>query len=207
MNIARQSWETAVRARSGRLSGLSVLRGESVLYGVFVWAHRALDGPKRRFPARAVREPERLERGQPLAVPGRHRALHRGAAGRRRRRARLGGGPARGAPLSRAAASLSCAALSRVRKHVAPPLRVTRPSDSGSGVRARCKTAFRSAVRRTWRGRAGRRRMRKARRTRRSGAATGRKAKARRASRRSGPPRLRRYHGSVRARPGAVTRP
>jgi hypothetical protein len=42
------------RAASGRLSGLSVFRSESVLCGAFVWARRALSGRKRRFPARAV---------------------------------------------------------------------------------------------------------------------------------------------------------
>jgi hypothetical protein len=35
----------------GRLSALSVFRCKSVLYGAFVWAHRALNSPKRRFPA------------------------------------------------------------------------------------------------------------------------------------------------------------
>ena len=40
--------------RPGRLSGLSVFHSKSVLYGAFVWARRALNDPKRRFPARAV---------------------------------------------------------------------------------------------------------------------------------------------------------
>ena len=43
-----------VRARPGRLSALSVSHSESGLYGAFVWARRALNGQKRRFPARAV---------------------------------------------------------------------------------------------------------------------------------------------------------
>jgi hypothetical protein len=38
----------------GRLSALSVFLSKSVFYGAFVWARRALNGPKRRFPARAV---------------------------------------------------------------------------------------------------------------------------------------------------------
>ena len=42
-----------VRAALGRLSALSVFLCESVLYGAFVWARRALNGRKRRFPARA----------------------------------------------------------------------------------------------------------------------------------------------------------
>jgi hypothetical protein len=41
-----------VRARPGRVSALSVFHSESVLYGAFVWARRALNGPKRRFLAR-----------------------------------------------------------------------------------------------------------------------------------------------------------
>jgi hypothetical protein len=45
----------AVRALPGRLSALSVYHSKSLLYGVlyFVWARRALNSPKRRFPARA----------------------------------------------------------------------------------------------------------------------------------------------------------
>ena len=44
-----------VRARPGRLSALSVSHSKSILYGAFVWACRALNSSKRRFPARAVR--------------------------------------------------------------------------------------------------------------------------------------------------------
>jgi hypothetical protein len=43
-----------VRAILGRLSAISVLLCESVLYGAFVWARRALNSRKRWFPARAV---------------------------------------------------------------------------------------------------------------------------------------------------------
>ena len=43
-----------VRARRGRLIGLSVFLCKSVLYGAFVWACRALNSQKRRFPAGAV---------------------------------------------------------------------------------------------------------------------------------------------------------
>ena len=38
----------------GRLSALSVFLCKSVFYGAFVWARRALNMQKRRFPARAV---------------------------------------------------------------------------------------------------------------------------------------------------------
>jgi hypothetical protein len=44
-----------VRATSGRLSALRVFLSKSILYGAFVWARRALNSQKRRFPARAVR--------------------------------------------------------------------------------------------------------------------------------------------------------
>jgi hypothetical protein len=44
-----------VRARpAGTIRTLSVSHSTSVSYGVFVRARRALDGSKRRFPARAV---------------------------------------------------------------------------------------------------------------------------------------------------------
>ena len=42
-----------VRARPGRLSTLSVSHSNSGLYEAFVWARRALNRQKRRFPARA----------------------------------------------------------------------------------------------------------------------------------------------------------
>ena len=44
----------SVRAAQGLLSALSVFLCKFVLYGVFVWAHRALKHQKRRFRARAV---------------------------------------------------------------------------------------------------------------------------------------------------------
>jgi hypothetical protein len=59
--------QPTVRARSGRLSGLSVFLCKSVLYGGFVWAHRALNRPKRRFPARA--DPELAEAVLILQAP------------------------------------------------------------------------------------------------------------------------------------------
>jgi hypothetical protein len=46
----------AVRARPGRLRALSVPHRKSVPYGAFVWARRAPNIPKRRSPARAVRD-------------------------------------------------------------------------------------------------------------------------------------------------------
>ena len=42
-----------VRAAQGRLSGLIVSHNKSVFNGAFVWARRALNSRKRRFPARA----------------------------------------------------------------------------------------------------------------------------------------------------------
>ena len=42
-----------VRAAQGRLSAICVFLWKSILYGAFVWACRALNSPKRRFPARA----------------------------------------------------------------------------------------------------------------------------------------------------------
>jgi hypothetical protein len=44
-----------VRAGRGRFRGLSVPHSKSSLCGDFVWARRALNSPKRRLPARAVR--------------------------------------------------------------------------------------------------------------------------------------------------------
>jgi hypothetical protein len=44
-----------VRAVLGRLSAIIVFLFRSVLHGAFVWARRALNSQKRRFPARAVR--------------------------------------------------------------------------------------------------------------------------------------------------------
>jgi hypothetical protein len=44
----------AVRARPGRLRGLSISHSISTLFGVFVWACRVLSSPKRRFPARSA---------------------------------------------------------------------------------------------------------------------------------------------------------
>jgi hypothetical protein len=58
--------------RRGRLSAISVFLFKSVLYGAFVWARRALNRQKRRFPARAV-----VKRDQ----PGRLVALAAAAAG------------------------------------------------------------------------------------------------------------------------------
>ena len=48
--------------RSGRLRAISVFLRKSGFYGAFVWAPRALNNQKRRFPARAVESrPELLE--------------------------------------------------------------------------------------------------------------------------------------------------
>jgi hypothetical protein len=62
----------AVRAAQGRLSARSAFSDVNrVLYGAFVWACRALNSRKRRFPARAVGE-GRAEgrRHGPLALLG-----------------------------------------------------------------------------------------------------------------------------------------
>jgi hypothetical protein len=71
-----------VRAALGRLSALSVFLCKSVFYGTFVWARRAINSQKRRFPARAVSPPalagdslRLLGRGQPWAVGSFRRAL------------------------------------------------------------------------------------------------------------------------------------
>ena len=53
----QRSWSLVhrtVRAALGRLSALSVFLWRSILYGAFVWARRALNRRKRRFPSRAV---------------------------------------------------------------------------------------------------------------------------------------------------------
>ena len=47
--ISAELSAAAVRARPGRLSGLSVSHSKSVLYGVFVWARRALKRQKTAF--------------------------------------------------------------------------------------------------------------------------------------------------------------
>ena len=54
--------------RRGRLSALvflSCFLCKSVLYGVFVWARRALNSQKRRFPARAGRQEHAVLRAGP----------------------------------------------------------------------------------------------------------------------------------------------
>ena len=47
----REEFDWTVRARPERLSALSVSHSKSILYGAFVWVRRALNSPKRRFPA------------------------------------------------------------------------------------------------------------------------------------------------------------
>jgi hypothetical protein len=42
----------------GRLSAISVFYSKLILYGAFVWTHRALNSQKRRFTARAVADLE-----------------------------------------------------------------------------------------------------------------------------------------------------
>ena len=59
----------------GHLSTLSVFLCKSVFYGAFVWARRALNSRKRRFPARAVYRPI-----EPASVTARL-AVARGAVG------------------------------------------------------------------------------------------------------------------------------
>jgi hypothetical protein len=58
-----------VRTLPGCLSALSVFHSKSVLYGVFVWARRALNRRKRRFPARAAEERHRVDNLQQGALP------------------------------------------------------------------------------------------------------------------------------------------
>jgi hypothetical protein len=50
------SGTSSVRAARGRLSALGVFLCKSVFYGVFVWARRALNRRKWRFPARAEKD-------------------------------------------------------------------------------------------------------------------------------------------------------
>ena len=60
-----QKWTTTpapVRAHAGRLSALRVFHSESAVHGAFVWARRARDSTKRRFPARAVYQPDASNR-------------------------------------------------------------------------------------------------------------------------------------------------
>ena len=52
----------------GRLSALSVFRSEQVLYGAVMWVRTALNGPFRRFLARAVVEANAL-RDTPWKMP------------------------------------------------------------------------------------------------------------------------------------------
>jgi LSD1 subclass zinc finger protein len=60
-----------VRAAQGLLSALTVFLCKFVLYGVFVWARRALNSQKRRFPARVVRAEARSgARGGPWGTRG-----------------------------------------------------------------------------------------------------------------------------------------
>jgi hypothetical protein len=56
----------------GRLSALRVSPSKSVFYGAFVWARKALNNKKRRFPAWAAHEkPGLIERAKAFA----HKAL------------------------------------------------------------------------------------------------------------------------------------
>ena len=75
-----------VRARPGRLSAFRVSPSRSILYGAFVWARRALNGQKRRFPARSVPRPAgRCRAARPVRRQRhqhRHRRLRRGARAR-----------------------------------------------------------------------------------------------------------------------------
>jgi hypothetical protein len=77
------------RARPGRLSALSVFLCKSVLYGVFVWARRALNSQKWRVPARAVRGGDRSASadggGASRATAGQRSAYERGGAARQGR--------------------------------------------------------------------------------------------------------------------------
>jgi hypothetical protein len=57
-------FEWTVRALSRRLSALSVSHSKSFLYGVFVWARRALNSSNLRFPARAVERRHALRHRQ-----------------------------------------------------------------------------------------------------------------------------------------------
>jgi hypothetical protein len=68
-----------VRAAQGRLSALRVFLCRSVLYGDFVWVHRALKHQKPRFPARAGRRGQ--AGGRAPAGHARVRAARRAGGG------------------------------------------------------------------------------------------------------------------------------
>jgi hypothetical protein len=76
-----------VRARPGRLSAIGIFVCKSVLYGAFVWARRALNVQKRRFPARADARREPLHGGP--AAPTDAVLLQSNQHLARKRRARL----------------------------------------------------------------------------------------------------------------------
>jgi len=66
------------------LSGLSVFQSKSLLYGIFVWACRALNSSKRRFPTRAGQGFVNLidnsdVSGGNIIVPGSHLWFERNA--------------------------------------------------------------------------------------------------------------------------------
>jgi hypothetical protein len=126
----------SVRAVPGRLSALSVFLCKSVLYGAFVWARRALNSRKRRFPARAVAAGPIPGGGLPGAHRGdahgradaRGRRLHQGAAAGLRTGglrggagvgARGAGGRGPGLPRSRGAAGGRGLARVRARRRAA----------------------------------------------------------------------------------------
>jgi hypothetical protein len=72
-----------VRARPGRLSGLSVSHSRSVLYGAFVRVRRALNGPSRRSPPGEAWKRQYLHAGRKgartSAAAARYRADYRRA--------------------------------------------------------------------------------------------------------------------------------
>ena len=53
-----------VWARTGRVRAISVFYSKSIMYGAFVWTHGALNGQKRRFPARADEDEPELPQAQ-----------------------------------------------------------------------------------------------------------------------------------------------
>jgi hypothetical protein len=136
-----------VRARRGRLSGLSVFLCKSVC-GAFAWARRALNSQKRRFPARAAVD-EGSHRAacsaprSPTQAGGRRVGANRrppppDRTSTRRRQTRTGHGGWRGCgwgpPASRIAAALVARRQRRIRIGPATEQPDTRPAASGETI-------------------------------------------------------------------------
>jgi predicted DsbA family dithiol-disulfide isomerase len=79
--VAEALFEAYCPGRPGRLSALSVFLCKSVFYGAFVWSRRALNRPKRRFPARAVCAKQNIADEAVLAAAAERAGLSGGRRG------------------------------------------------------------------------------------------------------------------------------